>query len=714
MKLRAKSARVAAGFLILSWGAASGAGSAAPVPRLPKGRFNLLLVTVDTLRADRLGCYGSARAKTPATDGLARSGFVFDGAFAQTTTTLPSHANILLGVGPLVHGVHDNANFTVGAGFPTLAGHLKKAGYATAAVVGAYPLDSRFGLTGGFDLYDDDYGRQRFEEATYVERRADEVAARAMDWLRDRASPWFLWVHFFDPHAPYDPPEPFRSAFKDDPYDGEVACADRALGTLLAALERSGQAGRTLVVLTADHGESLGEHGEETHGFLAYNGTLRVPLIVSVPGGGGGRRAGLVSHIDIFPTVCDLLAVEKPSFLQGASLVPLMEGKGAPPRALYFESLYPYYSRGWAPLTGFIEGEDKFIESPIPELYDIVSDPGEMENKAQAGQLGACRRRLAELVSAGSDAAAGRAVAASDRSTRDRLRSLGYISGAGAPRKTAFTPADDVKTLLPFHNRAMEAQALFRKGEAAAAAGVLRAILAEREDIDVAYTTLAAVYKAQNRIGDALEVLKQGAEKLPDNYEIFLTRVSFLTGAGRYAEVIETFESAALPRLDLDPEIWNELGIAYSRTGRAGDAEAAFERALALDPDHPAASANLGILFLARALATGEAGLLDRALLRFEQAAAVDPAYVPAFNGMGAAYKRKGDLARAIAAWEKALSIDPDAGNALYNLGVAYLEQGDKAKARELLLRYKSRFERSLPPDELARLDDLIRRASEK
>lgn len=712
MKTSMKTALWAAAFLALGWAAdAVVAGPAGPTAARDAGRRNLLLVTVDTLRADRLGCYGATGVRTPAIDALARRGVLFERAFAQTTTTLPSHATILLGVGPLVHGVHDNANFVVSPEFPTLAGHLKAAGYATAAVVGAYPLDSRFGLTGGFDLYDDDYGRQRFEQATYVERPAGAVVAAALDWLRGRDAPWFLWVHLFDPHAPYAPPEPFRSEYANDPYGGEVAFADHALGTLFDALERSGQAAGTLVVLTADHGESLGEHGEETHGFFAYNATLRVPLIIAAPGGATGRRTGLVSHVDIFPTACDLVGVKKPGFLQGTSLAPALKGKDPEPRALYFESLYPYYSRGWAPLTGFIAGNEKFIASPVPELYDLGLDPGETKNLAEGAEIGAYRRSLDELVRAESKPSAARArEAAADRAARDKLRSLGYVSGAGAVRKTAFTPADDVKTLLPFHNTAVRAQALIKSGDAAAAETMLRGVLAERDDIDIAYTSLAALFKSQGRVGDALEVLKTGMERLPDNYEIFLTRVSVLTAAGRYAEVVRALESGAPARVDLDPEIWNELGIAYSRTGRPDEAEAAFDRALSLDPDHPAALSNKGTLYLSRALATGESGLLGKAAACFEQAVAVDPAYAPAYNGLGAARKRAGDPAGAVAAWEKALALDPASGNALYNLGVAYLEQGRTSEARELLLRYKSRFESSLPPDERARLDALLAR----
>ena len=708
-----RRAIAAAGLLALALATAVRAESIAPVPKTGKTRANLLLVTIDTLRADRLGCYGGTRVQTPAIDALAGKGFVFTRAFAQATTTLPSHADILLGVTPLVHGVHDNANFTVGPEFPTLAGLLKKEGYAKAAFVGAYPLDSRFGLISGFDVYDDDYGRQRFEDMTYVERKAADVVGRALAWLKGRASPWFLWVHLFDPHAPYDPPEPFKSEYKGRPYDGEVAYTDQSLGILLGELERDGAAGRTLVILTSDHGESLGDHGESSHGFFAYNSTLWVPLIVSVPGAGTGPKSQLVGHIDIFPTVCDLLDLDKPAFLQGASLVPVLEGKELPRRALYFESLYPFYSRGWAPLTGYIDGDEKFIESPIPELYNIGGDFGELDNRAEPGRLGECRKRLADLVRTQSRPQSNRRPEVGDRQTREKLKSLGYISGSSGTRKTGFTPADDVKTLLPFHNRAMEAQDLFRKGDGAGAAGLLREILTERDDIDVAYTGLAAVYKAQGGLGDALDVLKLGRDRLPDNYEIFLTQTSYLIAAGRYAEVIRGFEAASLLRLEHDPEIWNDLGIAYSRTGKFAEAEAAFEKALSLDRDHPAALTNQGILFLSRSSTTGDRNLLEKSFPCFERALAIDPRYAPAQGGLGAAFRQKGDVKSAVSSWEKALALDPASGHTLYNLGVAYLELGEKTKARTLLLKYQSRAGASLSPEEKAKLEALIRKSGD-
>ncbi|MBN2206849.1 MAG: sulfatase, partial [Candidatus Aminicenantes bacterium] len=367
-------------------------------PAKAKPRWNVLLVTIDTLRTDRLSCYGFDHVRTENVDRLAARGTIFSRAFAHTPTTLPSHANIMVGATPLTHGVHDNSGFVVRPEMLTLAEHLKAEGYATAAFVGAYPLDSRFGLDQGFDLYDDDFGSQSARgDAFYVERSAEAVVGRAMGWLKAApASPWFVWVHCFDPHEPYRPPAPYDRSFAQSPYDGEVAYVDAALGALFSWLEETGLAGRTLVVLTADHGESLGEHGEATHAYFAYNATIWVPLIVLSPGGRPGRSDAGVAHMDIFPTVCDALGVKPPRGLPGLSLMPAVRGKAFPERSLYFESLYPYYSRGWAPLRGVIQDRKKYIESPIPELYDLDRDFAELENLAGRVRWDGLRASLAK------------------------------------------------------------------------------------------------------------------------------------------------------------------------------------------------------------------------------------------------------------------------------------------------------------------------------
>lgn len=359
---------------------------------------NLLLIIIDTLRADRLSCYNSTHVQTPNIDSLVQKGALFFRAFANTPTTLPSHASILLGITSLHPGVHDNYNFIVHEDFLTLAEHLKDFGYSTGAIIGAHPLDSRFGLDQGFDTYDDNYEKLSSQKFALGERRADDVTKKAIDWLNGRESPWFLWMHFYDPHDPYEPPEPFHTEYKDRPYDGEVALVDSELGKLLDYMKANELSKNTLIVLTSDHGESLEEHGEKTHGYFAYNSTLWVPLIIKMPNGSQKRVEQYVSHIDIFPTACDILKIPKPAFLQGISLLPALKGGELPERPLYFESLYPHYSRGWAPLQGYISNKDKFIESPIPELYNLEQDFQENKNLADTTPLESFRKKLGEIL----------------------------------------------------------------------------------------------------------------------------------------------------------------------------------------------------------------------------------------------------------------------------------------------------------------------------
>ncbi len=685
-------------------------GGSPPVRPSARPAVNLLLITVDTLRADRLGCYGSRTVKTPSMDRLAERGTLFSRAFAHTTTTLPSHANILLGSTPLLHGVHENAGFVVGREFLTLAEFLKASGYATAAVVGAFPLDSRFGLDQGFDLYDDDIENRDSRKFAYGERRAEAVVARASAWLRDRRAPWFLWVHLFDPHHPYEPPEPFLTAYRERPYDGEVAYTDAEIGRLLEAAERADPSGDTLIVLTSDHGEALGEHGEVTHGFLAYNPTLWVPLIVDPPGGRPRRVGRTVSHIDIFPTVCDVLGLKTPPSASGRSLAPALAGRELDERPVYFESLYPYYQRGWAPLRGIIDGGKKFIESPLPELYDLGRDFDERENLAGRAEGDGLRRTLTGLLAERTSGPERSSRAKTDARTRETLASLGYISGPAANVARSFGPADDVKVMLPFYNRTIEASDLHASGGSARAAEMIKQVIAERPDLDVAYVKLAAIYQDRGRAPDAVAVLKQGLAAAPWSYEIFATTVNALLDERRYREVVDLVERATLRQMDYDPEIWNYLGLARMNKGDAPGAAAAFEKALAIDGENAAVYSNLGMLNLARYLKDGDGTAFEACVRSFRKAIEYDPKHAMAFNGLGAAFKRAGRIDDAVAAWEKALDIDPGLGASLYNLAVAYLEKGDKARSLGLLRGYLEKYGSGLPPEERREIEELIAR----
>ncbi|MEE9390052.1 MAG: sulfatase-like hydrolase/transferase, partial [Candidatus Aminicenantaceae bacterium] len=626
--------------LILSGGTLSPAFSK---PETGKTKLNFLLITIDTLRPDRLSCYSDEHAKTPNIDGLAEKGALFLKAFAHTPTTLPSHTSILLGTTPLYHGVHDNHNFIVREEFLSLAEHLKNHGYSTGAFVGAFPLDSRFGLTQGFDIYDDNYGSKNYQEFSYVERKAEVVVQKALDWLEGRNSPWFLWVHCFDPHQRYDPPEPFKTEYKDNPYDGEVAYVDFELGKLLEHMRQNHLDENTLIIFTGDHGESLGQHGESTHGYFAYNSSIWVPLVIEFPGIRSGTIDQYVCHADIYPTVCDILGLEKPSFLQGLSLLPAIKGKKLSSRAIYFESLYPYYSRGWAPLRGIIQKKEKFIDSPLPEFYELERDFDETENLAKTKKLEKYRATLAELIEKQSSAGKSAEKQKFDKEAYEKLKSLGYISSPQIANKENFSPQYDLKTLLPFQSRLQKAMGAYHKGNILEGIEILQGIIAERKDFDQAYAFLATLYKVQKKYKKAVEILREGYQNCPTSYKIITTFGIFLTEVRQYDAAINILKEG-LTLIDYDPDTWNYLGVAYWKKGDFEDALQAFRKSLALDNNYPIAFNNMGSVYLSKFLKTKERQSLQKAIENFKKAIELDPNYASAYNGLGAAYRNAGNI----------------------------------------------------------------------
>jgi arylsulfatase A-like enzyme/Tfp pilus assembly protein PilF len=676
-------------------------------------KLNVLLITIDTLRADRLSCYSSESIRTPNIDSLAARGAMFSRAFANTSTTLPSHTNILLGTTPLYHGVHDNLNFVVPEDSLTLAEHLKNFGYSTLAFVGAYPLDSRFGLAQGFDVYDDNYARQHFKDFSSLERRAETVVSLALDRIKGVGSPWFIWIHCYDPHVPYDPPEPFKTQ-SANPYDGEVAYVDFALGKLLDYLQQNNLYEKTVIVFTSDHGESLGQHGEMTHGFFAYNPTMWVPLIVCIPGIGSGKIDQVVSHLDIFPTVCQAVGVDTPSFLQGTSLLPAIKGKRLSARPVYIESLYPYYNRGWAPLRGFIFGQEKFLESPIPEVYDLAGDFAELRNLAGEKDLGGYKKRLEDIVQSLSLSESSQAKRQADAETRAKLASLGYISSSQSTRKEKYGPEDDVKTLLPYENRSQQAMDLYSQGKTGPAIEILEGIIKERKDINIVYNRLAILYQKEKRLDKALEILKEGLKNLPSNYEIFGNYIKLLRAAGQPQEVVRLFGSARFPEAELDPEIWSNLGFAYARLGDSDKAVKAYEQALSLDSRYAEAYYNLGDTLYSQAVQKKSLELLKKAQGSFTRAAEIDPGYPAPYYGLGKCERVAGNLDKAIENWEKALKLEPNFDRVIYLLGLAYLEIGNKNKALEEFTLLKENFSSHYPQAQRAELEDLIRKCKER
>jgi arylsulfatase A-like enzyme len=473
------------------------------------GRPNVLLITIDTLRGDRLGCYGDRDAVTPVLDALAAGGVRFPDAVAHVPLTLPSHATILTGVTPLKHGVRDNAGFVLGPSLRTLAEQFGAGGYETAAFVSGFPVHRRFGLARGFETYDD-----RFPQGgdparpPYVERRADQTMAAATAWLARRSGedrrPFFIWLHLFDPHAPYDPPEPYRSRFSARPYDGEVAFTDAQIGILLDQLARADLRDQTLILATSDHGEGLGEHGEPTHGLFIYDSTIRVPLIVSGPGVPKGRTVGsLARGIDIAPTLLDLAHVAALTEAEGRSLQPAWTGPALAEEPAYIESLFGRLSFGWAPLYGWRDRQLMFIDAPRPELYDVQADPGQLHDLSKTRTADAGRyRRIIEAAVSGAPAAQ---PGPTSHEARDRLRSLGYTGGAGSITNPSLRDPKDSAALAVRIENAMAAE----RADPRKAIEEFVLLLKEDPSNPLARRHLAVALTAERRFPDALAQLKQ-------------------------------------------------------------------------------------------------------------------------------------------------------------------------------------------------------------
>jgi len=714
MKKRLKSISFFVVFLLVFFFMVPSAGA-----KIKGKGWNVLIITIDTLRADRLSCYSREHLETPHIDSLAQRGILFDYAFAHTPLTLPSHTNIFLGRTPLYHGVHDNSSFTVHEKYLTLAEFLKDAGYATGAFVGAYPLDSTFGLDQGFSTYDDEYGSQLDRgDKYYVERKAEEVVDRALLWVKRQSSPWFLWVHVYDPHAPYEPPQPFEDRFKKNLYNGEVAYVDSEMGKIFDYLESEKLYDDTFIVLTGDHGEGLWQHGELTHGYFAYNTTIWIPLIFYFPGIEPGNALDYVSHIDIFPTICDVLNLKEPDVLTGVSLLPAMKGKKLEHGPIYFESLFPYYervyNRDWAPLYGFIEEGEKYIESPIPEVYDLLEDFTELKNLAREKELGRYRKKLDDIREKYSAEAKEDAQSSLNKEALRKLKSLGYISGSSGEKEKEFGPDEDIKSLLPHYDKSIVAKQTYLKGEKQKAIRMLQEVITERKDIGLAYSNLATLYKDEGNLNGALLVIEEGMKNNPTSHEVFSAYLNFLTEAGQSDKVISVFNDIDIPQKDTDPELWNFLGIAYTRKGDYSKALEALDKAASIDSDFATTFDNMGNVHLSIYLNTKNKQELQKAIENYKKAVELNPENAVAYNGLGAAYRQAGDMDKAIESWERSLAIDPEYGLPLYNLGYSHMNRGENKKALKYFSKYLDLYQNSIPAERRNRIEQWIKQLEEK
>jgi len=623
---------------------------------------SLLLVTIDTLRYDALGFNGNRAVSTPTLDGLAADGWAFDRAYAHNVVTLPSHVNILTGLLPWQHGVRDNSGFTLSDTVTTAATWLSDHDFATAAFVAAYPLDSSFGLARGFDVYDDSFPKGENRLDVVAERSGDAVVSEALEWWRTHSGRRrFLWVHLYDPHAPYEPPEA-----ASDPYLGEVSAVDGYLAPLLAPIVEGDES--VLVVMTADHGEALGDHGEQTHGLFAYEATLHVPLVLWAPGLDPGRRDELASHVDLLPTMLTAAGVAAPDGLAGRDL--LAAEPGGP---VYFESLTATLDRGWAPLRGVVDGNYKLIELPEPELYDLRSDRGETIN------LVTTERRVASRLARELPAESAWPPSRDSASLGDEaaLRDLGYLGGSAKP-KTTYTAADDPKNLVHLDRKMHQAIDRFHRGRLDEAERLTREILAERDDMGAAYYYLSQVLLAQERLPEAISVMARAREREAASSALVRQLGLSLSEAGDYSAALEVLGPLAESE---SPEALIAVAIVLSEAGDQAQAKAILERLAERDPGNPEAFENLALV----ALRQGDA---REALRQARRAVELNDGLSLSWGFVGAASYQLGRKQDALAAWQRAVELDATNYDALFNITLVAAELGDLVATRSALERF--------------------------
>ena len=646
--------------------------------RVAAPRPNVLLVTIDTLRADRVGV-GTA----PAIDALAASGLFFTSARTAAPLTLPSHATIHTGLLPPEHGVRENGAGALAGTHPTIARLLKDAGYRTAAFVGAFVLDRRFGLAQGFDTYDDNIPRDpAATDRLEAERPARDVVDRALAWLTSNPqsqipNPFFVWIHLYDPHAPYTPPPEYAARAKT-PYDGEVAYADAQFARVLAALRASGDLDRTLVVVAGDHGEGLGEHRERTHGMLLYESTLRVPLVIAPPPSLGVRAARVdatVSLAEIAPTILRAAGIAPPAAIKGRDLTRALRQT----YEMYSETEYPHVA-GWSPLQALTDGRWKTIRAEAgTEVYDLQIDPSEAHDVSAAQQaVAAAMRARAEAIHGAGSAAQG----ALSADARDRLRALGYVAAGGsAPASSsAENPAASIAAWNEFED-ALSALSARRP----AAVDALHSLASSHPDAPVFQSTYARALKDAGRPIAALNVYRQAARRWPADAALIhdlavAARDAASAAAGPLAESLRDEASRAdQAALAIDPTsaiAANGLGLLAIDAGKPADAAHAFERAAAIDPNNASYWTNLGN---ARRAAGDRAG----AEQAYRRALDVDSQAADAANGLGVLLVEARRPGEAAAWFERAIAAAPDLVEARLNLGIALQQAGDTARAAD-------------------------------
>jgi arylsulfatase A-like enzyme/tetratricopeptide (TPR) repeat protein len=684
--------------------------------------YNVLLITIDTLRADHLPFYGYKKVQTPNLDGLARKSFLFEDAVAHIPLTVPSHTSIMTGKLPPAHGVRDNSGFFLNQKEVTLAEILKGGGYTTSAFVSAFVLDSRWQLNQGFDLYFDYFNvvGYRGKNPRDVQRRGDETEIEVEHWLtKNKDKRFFCWTHFYDPHDPYDPPEPYHTEYSDHLYDGEIAFTDAMVGKLLKKVEELGLNERTIVVVTGDHGEGLGQHGEMTHAMFIYNTTLHVPLLIHVPAGKQERIKGTVRHIDLAPTILDLVGIKAPDSMQGTSLIPMINGKDKVKRYTYSESFYSELHYGWSPLQSITTDQYKFIKAPKPELYDRVKDPQETHNliseKPSIGKV--LDSELEDII--GKYSANVVAPQKMDADTEERLRALGYVSGTAVstPESRKIDPKDKLEITRALHKAG--SAAINKDFEVAL--DELRVVLEEDPNLvdahfiaGVAYSGLDQYDKAKDEflktlqlkpdhtlalydLGFAYEMLKdlKSAEfwyrkvlQYEQKHLLATVRLAYLYRSINKPEEARSYFRTAIAKYEESLEnttgtearadLLTTVGEMYFAASENLQAEKCFRDVIALIPDRATFHYNLAQILEAK-------GDFFGAIDEYKKEIEVDPKSYKAFNNLGILYKQFNRFDEAILCFQKVVELYPDDPRGYLLLASTFKKLGKNQQANEVL-----------------------------
>jgi len=684
-------------------------------------RPDVLLVTIDTTRADHLGCYGHAEPTTPNIDRFADEAVLFSRAFATNPITLPSHASILTGTYPLFHGVRNNTTYVLDEGMTTLAEILGAESFTTSACIGSFVLDAQFNLDQGFDIYDDrieqGWARDELERRAhnafgFSERKANMVTRAALDQLdRLTADPFFMWVHYFDPHEPLDPPEPHHSRFAD-PYEGEIAFVDEQVGVLLDTLRKIGRYDNTIIVVVADHGEGRMDHGEPTHSLLIFDSTMHVPLIIKAPGSPGGIRVDdLASTVDIVPTVLDLLDLPIPGEVQGHSLVPSFSGPSIPQdRGVYMESLMAKLSCGWGELRGLRTADEKLIHGPVPRYYRVGDDPGEIYDLAlqQPAAIERLEARLSDAMQGWARSDADRSISMVDAETAARLAAMGYLVGSvGASREVDDT-LDDVSGMSDPHEKNLLFD-LFSSGledirQERYLEGIrqLEGVVAADPGFKDAIKNLAIAYMIHARQPDRAREFFERAIAIDfyqEDAHYFLGKIYL--EQGDLVRAREHFETILEFRPMTAPAVF-ALGSIYASEGDQDRARELYEAALTISPRHHQSLVALGSYHARRK----EHDLAGDYFLRAREVA---PAHPETLYNTAIWYLQEGDTSNAMAFLERTIEVSPSDPDAHYVLGTLYLEAGRSDEARLALTTARGR---ATNPARVAEIDRLLAQIS--